>query len=309
MRAIRLSYVLTTFNKLSYLKEILEDLINNCKEDEEIVISDGASSDGTITFLESLLRDGKIHQFVSEKDFGEAHGFNKAILLANGELIKLISDDDIFAYRRIHECRNFLLNNPEIDIIATNGYSVRLDRFNSSKELQERISDLSHHLSDFKRHANEQRPFTFSGLGIMFRRKSISVFGLLGTQYKWVDYEFGMRITSHPKVKVAWYDAPCFIRIQNDDSNSIKYSDIIYQEAAAIDAIYLKEQKDKVQNLNSLRSILSTLRNKVRKHFRKADAPIVSNDVPSEPISIHEKFRLATVFLEMDEKKYRFHVK
>jgi glycosyltransferase involved in cell wall biosynthesis len=96
MRAIRLSYVLTTFNKLSYLKEILEDLINNCKEDEEIVISDGASSDGTITFLESLLRDGKIHQFVSEKDFGEAHGFNKAILLANGELIKLISDDDIF---------------------------------------------------------------------------------------------------------------------------------------------------------------------------------------------------------------------
>ncbi len=117
---ITLSYVLTTFNKLEYLKIVIGDLISNCKGDEEIIVTDGGSTDGSKDFLESLYNDGKIHQFISEKDSGEAHGFNKGILMANGIIIKLITDDDVFNYTVIKNCKNYLLKNSEIDILVCN---------------------------------------------------------------------------------------------------------------------------------------------------------------------------------------------
>ena len=43
---ISLSYILTTFNKLAYLKISLPYLIASRQQDEEIVIVDGGSKDG-----------------------------------------------------------------------------------------------------------------------------------------------------------------------------------------------------------------------------------------------------------------------
>ncbi|MCU0361204.1 MAG: glycosyltransferase, partial [Bacteroidia bacterium] len=73
MNAFTLTYVLTTYNKLDYLKITLPFLIQACKKDEEIVVVDGGSSDGTKDFLENLLKENKIHQLLSQKDYGEAH--------------------------------------------------------------------------------------------------------------------------------------------------------------------------------------------------------------------------------------------
>jgi glycosyltransferase involved in cell wall biosynthesis len=85
LKKITLSYVLTTFNKLEYLKVSLPNLLDNLKDDEEIVITDGGSSDGTSEYLEDLHSRGLIHQYVSEPDIGQAHGINKAILMATGD--------------------------------------------------------------------------------------------------------------------------------------------------------------------------------------------------------------------------------
>ena len=119
---IKLSYVLTTFNKLPYLKHTIAELLEACTDDEEIVIYDGGSTDGTREYLEDLYKKGLIHQFSSEKDKGEANGYNKAILQANGELIKIITDDDIYAYDRIKQCKEFMLQNPEKDMLGSDGF-------------------------------------------------------------------------------------------------------------------------------------------------------------------------------------------
>ena len=87
MDKIKLSYVITTFNKLPYLKEVMRLLLQNVQPDEEIVIVDGASTDGTKEYLQNLYNEGLIQQLISEKDLGEAHGFNKALLLAKGDLV------------------------------------------------------------------------------------------------------------------------------------------------------------------------------------------------------------------------------
>src|ERR1035437_2908501 len=108
MDKITLSYVLTTFNKITYIKVVLPELIRDKKNDEEIIVIDGGSTDGTSEFLRELKGTNKIDYFTSEKDNGEAHGFNKGLLLAKGDLIKIFTDDDALYYPVIQECKDFM---------------------------------------------------------------------------------------------------------------------------------------------------------------------------------------------------------
>ncbi|WP_460620260.1 glycosyltransferase, partial [Hymenobacter qilianensis] len=58
--AYALSYILTTYNKLPYLKQVLERLMAARQEDEEIVVADGGSKDGTVEYLQGLYAAGRI---------------------------------------------------------------------------------------------------------------------------------------------------------------------------------------------------------------------------------------------------------
>jgi glycosyltransferase involved in cell wall biosynthesis len=60
MSNYRISYVVTTYNKLPYLKQVLERLIAARLSDEEIVVTDGGSKDGTPDYLRGLYEAGQI---------------------------------------------------------------------------------------------------------------------------------------------------------------------------------------------------------------------------------------------------------
>ncbi len=72
---------------MPYLKIVLEDLINNLQGDEEIVVVDGGSKDGTVEWLQDLYASKKIQKFYSAKDLGESHGTNRAVLLCEGKIL------------------------------------------------------------------------------------------------------------------------------------------------------------------------------------------------------------------------------
>ena len=109
-----LSYIIATKNKLPYLKVGLEKLIANKKQDEEILVADGASTDGTKEYLAELKNLGKIDFFISEPDYGLAHALNKLVLQSRGELVKYVSDDDTFNYKVMQECKKFMIEHPEM---------------------------------------------------------------------------------------------------------------------------------------------------------------------------------------------------
>lgn len=209
---VTLSYVTTTYNKLPYLKEVLKRLIESRQPDEEIIVVDGGSKDGTPDYLKQLFNQGAIQQWKSEPDKGESHGTNKAILMAQGELIKIITDDDAFFYPAIRECKKFMLEHPEYDILATDGVSVswtRSDHFRASDQFRQ-----------YEQYRQESKPFDFCGLGMIIRRSSIPLLGLFHTSFTRIDAEYSLRITSG-KGLLAWYTGPTWARILNAQSNSI----------------------------------------------------------------------------------------
>lgn len=249
----KLTYVTSTLNKLPYLKVTLEDLISNKKIDEEILVADGGSTDGTKQYLESLYSKGKIDGYLSEKDFGESHALNKLFLRANGELITLITDDDAFDFNVIQKCRAYMLENPNIDILGTNGAKKDQDLNNDVVAM-----DYS---NDFNYWVRKNKPFMFCGLGIMFRTASLPILGLWGIGYARADAEYTLRITSG-KAVLAWYTGPSFVNISNPKSISRTQRQKIWYETKKLRYYYLNECNFYPEFLINLRARLRIYRDK-----------------------------------------------
>ena len=233
MKKYTLSYILTTFNKLSYLKVTLPYLIEACKDDEEIVIVDGGSTDGTREYLEELHQQNRIHQLLSESDYGESHGTNKAMLTARGDLIKLITDDDVYSFKVIQECKTFMLENPDIDVLGFDGYGYLISTDNP-------VFVQQYVIQDYKKWQQSRTPFIFCGLSLLFRKKSLALLGLFNTTIMMIDFEYTIRITSC-KSKIAWYAGLGYVNIANEKSNSIKHWKLSMIEKEKLTYFYLNK--------------------------------------------------------------------
>ena len=190
MNQINLSYVITTRNKLLYLKEVMKRLIDNLQDDEEIVVIDGASTDGTVEYLTDLHKEGKIQQFISEPDRGEAHGYNKGFLMARGKLIKDITDDDAFYYPGIQECKKFMLEHEEIDVISGNSANLILEQIEvNSDDIENHFKILDDSEYNYRQWLANGGTTWFIGLPLMIRKKSLALTGLYNTGAIQVDLE------------------------------------------------------------------------------------------------------------------------
>ncbi|MDP3958355.1 MAG: glycosyltransferase family 2 protein [bacterium] len=217
---IALSYIIATRNKLPYLKIGLEKLIAAKKPDEEILVADGASTDGTPEYLAELKREGLIDYYVSEPDFGLAHALNKLVLASRGTFLKYLSDDDAFDYGVIGECKSFMLAHPEIDLVNTEGGSLN----NPSRTEREtdplQIVRALNYETEYREWQKDHTPFYFCDLGVMFRRSSLPIIGFWNPLFPGPDIEFSLRV-SKGRTKIAWYTGYSYVNISNPQSVSI----------------------------------------------------------------------------------------
>jgi glycosyltransferase involved in cell wall biosynthesis len=221
---ITLSYVLVTYNKLPYLKDALTKLLAHKKADEEIVIVDGGSKDGTPAYLKELFERGDVDLYVSEPDKSLGHAINKGLLMARGTLIKTMSDDDIYYWDEMQKCKMFMLEHPEIDALGTNG----TDQFGQEYRREE----------DFLMwKKGPYHPFMIAELGLMLRRSSIALFGLADTSFFFWDGEFTIRLTAG-KSRIAWYTGKTWEHPLNEDSVSNTRSELWRKESARLRIMY-----------------------------------------------------------------------
>lgn len=304
MKSYCISYVLTTYNKLPYLQQVLERLVAARQDDEEIVVCDGGSKDGTPVYLQELYEAGKIQQFISERDKGESHGFNKGFLRAQGEIIKLVTDDDAFCYPAIREAAVFMLDHPEIDILSGETWLISLEDLSTFTFYQ---WSLDHYEAWLAR----REPGTMIGLPWLFRRTSLPMIGLFNTGIVQVDGEMSFRFTSLD-VNIAWMNKLLSIRIENPQSNARNMSQLAIDEEVermlyfynrSIQhnlLFYLRQKSRLVQVLKKPFVPLKQIWNRFRQE-RDVNAEIrhISSDyvpIPDEPPLI-SAFRLCDQFM------------
>jgi glycosyltransferase involved in cell wall biosynthesis len=89
------SVCIATYNGENFIEEQINSILPQLKTDDEVIIVDDSSVDGTV-FLIKKLNDPRIKLFQNEINIGVNKTFEKAIFLSCGDNIFLSDQDDIW---------------------------------------------------------------------------------------------------------------------------------------------------------------------------------------------------------------------
>lgn len=116
------SIILPCYNAEKHLKYALDSIINQEYKNLEILCIDDGSSDGTLQILNDYKeKDNRMVVIQNDGNKGLIYTLNKALTLVKGEYFARMDADDYSIQNRISTQLEFLLNNPEIDLVST-GY-------------------------------------------------------------------------------------------------------------------------------------------------------------------------------------------
>lgn len=93
-----LSICIPTFNRINYLKELLPELIKQCKPypEIEILITDNHSDDGTKEYIKDISNNNsQVRCVYNDINIGGDKNFIRCVELANGKYVWLYGDDDV----------------------------------------------------------------------------------------------------------------------------------------------------------------------------------------------------------------------
>lgn len=182
-----ISVVIPTRNRAPYLKRTLDALLQDNYPYKEIIVVDGASTDGTLEVLESY---GDLIRWISEPDKGEYDARNKGLLMATGELFRYLNDDDVpipgaFAY-----AAQYFESHPDVDILFGQG-DLYYARYGIEPILL-RTPVCTNESITAKNFIRRSKPVPFSETAF-FRRRVIERIGLFRLDYPGADGEYWLR--------------------------------------------------------------------------------------------------------------------
>ncbi len=116
--ALRLSVVIPSFNQAAFIEQTLESLFNQqdiARNELEIVVIDGGSSDGSVGILER--HSDRIAYWVSEPDEGQTHALIKGFEVATGDVLGWLCSDDLLEPRAARQVLDFFASHPKASFV------------------------------------------------------------------------------------------------------------------------------------------------------------------------------------------------
>ena len=123
MRKEKISVCMATYNGEKYIKEQIESIIKQMNENDELIIVDDCSIDGTIHTIKEI-NDNRIKLYLNENNIGVNKSFERAINLSQNEFIFLSDQDDIWIDGRVDKMI-LELNKNNVEIVF--GNSIYID--------------------------------------------------------------------------------------------------------------------------------------------------------------------------------------
>jgi glycosyltransferase involved in cell wall biosynthesis len=111
-----ISVAIATYNRASMAREAVLAALAQSRAPQEIVVSDDASTDQTISAIESL-GDHRVKLIRQARNSGGVGNWNAAIDRTCGELIAWCSDDDRFLPGHLERSAAYLEAHPEIGLV------------------------------------------------------------------------------------------------------------------------------------------------------------------------------------------------
>lgn len=111
------SVILTLFNSKNYFKRAIDSVLNQTYSNYELIIVDDGSVDNTESELFPILKANNNFKYIRHSNRKHPLSLNTGIVNSSGKYIALIDSDDEYKSNHLEDRINFVLNNPEIDLI------------------------------------------------------------------------------------------------------------------------------------------------------------------------------------------------
>lgn len=163
MSTKRISVCMATYNGERYIKEQVDSILMQLGDQDELIISDDLSTDGTVEIINSI-KDSRIHLLIHKEDHGFVRNFENALKHAQGDYIFLSDQDDVWLPNKVEECLEALKN---CDFVVSDCITI-----NENEEIisKSRVDDY-HIRTGFWRLMIKTR---YLGCCMAFRRKVLS---------------------------------------------------------------------------------------------------------------------------------------
>jgi glycosyltransferase involved in cell wall biosynthesis len=107
---------MATYNGEKYIKEQLDSILPQLSHNDEVIISDDCSVDRTIEIIK-LYDDKRITLFINNIKLGVTSNFSNSMSKANGDIIFLSDQDDVWLENKVASCLTSL---KRFDLVVTN---------------------------------------------------------------------------------------------------------------------------------------------------------------------------------------------
>lgn len=118
------SVVMGTYNGEKYLAEQLTSILNQTRPPDEVIVSDDASTDGTVRLVERLAQTAgsSLKLVKNETNRGYRANFERALHHATGDLVFFSDQDDIWISDKVERVAAHFQAHPSALLVYTDGF-------------------------------------------------------------------------------------------------------------------------------------------------------------------------------------------
>lgn len=109
---------LSVFNGGATLHRAIQSVLSQTYKNFELVVIDDRSTDNSVSIARSF-KDKRVRVIVNKINIGHSACLNKVVKVAAGKYLARMDQDDICFSNRIEKQVEYMLNNPDVDLLAT----------------------------------------------------------------------------------------------------------------------------------------------------------------------------------------------
>lgn len=211
----RISVCIATYNGEKYISEQIDSILSQLSEADEIIISDDHSTDNTLAIINGL-QDKRIKFYTNVNTKGVIGNFANAISKANGDLVFLCDQDDIWRNDKVSVLLQ-QFNDQNVTLVLSNALLVNKD----GKSLEKSIFNKPVSESSLLKHFVKS---SFLGCAMAFRKNSVPKVFPIPENVPMHDWWIGMLHLYYGKVRYINQDL-LYYRRHDNNVTSTKRSD------------------------------------------------------------------------------------
>lgn len=202
-----ISVCMATFNGEKYIKEQIDSILIQLKEEDELIISDDGSTDKTLEIINEL-NDSRIKTLKNEGKHGYTHNFENALKQTQGDYIFFSDQDDVWLPNKVEIILSYLKNDC---YVISDAYIT-----NEKLEIQDKLSSWR---SYKKGYFNNLYKSIYAGCTCAFTKR-IKDYCLPFPKTSFIQHDTWIGLLCELKFKVIYIDEPLIYYRRHDKNTS-----------------------------------------------------------------------------------------